>query len=175
MMSYMSHSPWMTSVPPGRYARLVIDGQVVMSDTRMEKHTNSRVINQSHGRVLVAGLGLGMVIQDMFARRFHRWGPVEHLTVVERDPDVIALVAPKHESPTVTVVQGDIDTWRPETGAKFDCIYFDIWPTITEDNLPQMARLHRSFAKYLNRDNPNAWMDSWCCKYLRARRRQDRY
>ena len=47
-------------VPPGRYARLFVNGTMFMSDTPMERNTNYAVVRNAHGNVLIAGLGIGL-------------------------------------------------------------------------------------------------------------------
>lgn len=158
-------------MPAGQYVRLVVGGHTVMSDTRMERMTNSDFVRDANGDVLVAGLGIGMILDEIESRAAKRPRPIKSLTVVEKNPDVIRLVAPKF--PGVAVIEADIFTWRPARGQKFDTIYFDIWTGICVDNLDEMAKLHRSFARFLNRDNPDAWMGSWMRDYLRAERRRD--
>jgi predicted membrane-bound spermidine synthase len=90
---------------------------------------------------------------------------VEHVTVVEREPDVIALVGPvfatQLASGRLEIVEADIFSWRPPRGVRYDTIYFDIWPDIAVGNLPAIARLHRRFGRRVNRANPDAWMGSW--------------
>lgn len=151
----------------GTYARLRIDGVVVMSDTQMERRTSSEFIYRAHGHVLIAGLGLGMVLH---ALRDHM-DRVASITVVEVNQDVIDLVAPKYRHPKIRIVQGDITTWEPPAGAKYDVIYFDIWPSICEDNLKLMAQLGRRFARYKNRANPDVWLECWSRPELRANAR----
>jgi predicted membrane-bound spermidine synthase len=145
---------------PGRYTRLFVRDELVMSDTLMELESNWPAVCRANGRVLVAGLGLGVILVPMLASP-----RVEHLTVVEREPDVIALVAPAFlthlASGRLEIIEGDIFGWRPPRGARFDTIYFDIWPDISVANLPAIARLHRRFGRRLNRRNPDAWMGSW--------------
>ena len=50
-------------VPPGRYARLLVDSEVMMTDTLMEKKSNTRLIEMAKGHVLIGGLGLGMILR----------------------------------------------------------------------------------------------------------------
>jgi len=59
------------------------------------------------------------------------------------------------------IVTADIFAWKPPRGSRYDVIWFDIWPDIAPARLPEMARLHRRFAPYLNRGNSRRWMDSW--------------
>lgn len=64
---------WMR-VDPGKYARLTVDGRLFMSDTRMERITNGDFVRQAHGRVLIAGLGLGMILHRAFRRYLNKDG-----------------------------------------------------------------------------------------------------
>ncbi len=168
-------------VDPGRYLRLYVGGELMMSDTPHEVSTNYDIVARAHGDVLIGGLGLGMVVDRIlgpprltdYARR--RAGRVRSLTVVEKSPDVIRLIGDqlkrKRYGGRLTIVEGDIFDWRPEKGVKYDAIYFDIWPTICTDNLEQIARLHQAFK---GRKRPGAWMDSWMADHLRCERRRER-
>jgi hypothetical protein len=49
-------------IPPGKYRRLSNNGEVVMSNTPMEINTCMEFIERATGRVLINGLGLGMVL-----------------------------------------------------------------------------------------------------------------
>jgi spermidine synthase len=164
-----------TGTRNGTYAILKVRGSVVMSDTDMERLTNIDAKIQARGDVLIGGLGLGMIVCPMF-----RNPAVRTITVIERNPDVIALVEPAIRAwagrisaetvPSLRIVLGDVFTWKPEKGQKFDSIYFDIWPDICEDNLDGIAKLHNR-AKSWKR--PGGWMDSWQADTLRDRRRSD--
>jgi len=154
-------------VREGTYARLLINGSIVMSDTQMEHRTNSAFLFHAHGHILLAGLGLGLVLQGLE----DRMDRIQSITVVEINQDVIDLVAKHYKHSKIKVVQGDITTWTPPAGMKYDVIYFDIWPSISEDNLKLMAQLGRRFAKYKNRTNPAAWMESWSRPEMRANAR----
>jgi spermidine synthase len=143
--------------------RLIVNGQLVMSDSDMERRSNREIAWRSHGSVLVAGLGLGYILHSMLLKP-----TVAQVTVIEKSADVIALVGSSVEHSKLTIVNGDIFDWRPTTGTKFDTIYFDIWPEIAQKNLSDIARLHRAFGRYLV---PGGWMSSWCYDELRRRRR----
>jgi hypothetical protein len=156
-------------VPPGRYARLMVNRSVVMSDTRFEKLTNYEVVSRAHGRVLIAGLGLGMILHPIL-----RKGEVKSVVVVEKHRDVIDLVTPHYSSRKLRVVCADIFEWVPEPGEKFDVIYFDIWPDQTTANLCEMGKLHQRFKYRLDRENPERWMDSWSRDLLRSQQRTER-
>jgi spermidine synthase len=154
-------------VEPGTYARLIVCGATMMSDTRMERRSNVGVLHHASGHVLIAGLGLGMIIHPIAAKK-----EVKSITIIEKSADVIALVAPTLPKKKVTVVEGDIFTWTPPKGTKYDTIYFDIWVNITTDNLDDMAKLNRRFARF---KAEGAWVYSWQRDRLLYDRRRERY
>ena len=49
-------------IPPGRYTRLMLHGSVMMSDTPSERISNRFFVMNAHGRILIAGLGLGLIV-----------------------------------------------------------------------------------------------------------------
>ncbi len=158
-------------VSPGRYAKLVVGGQLYMTDTRHEHNTNYEVLKQSRGDVLIAGLGLGMLLVPMMKR-----DGVRSVTVVEKYPDVIELVeAPlrahlsRSGNAALSIMQGDIYEWRPAPKTKFDVIYFDIWADQSTDDLVSMTTLHKAFRKFRA---TGGWMESWNRDYLKARKRR---
>lgn len=81
----------------------------------------------SMGRVLVAGLGLGLVL----------WGlsdnvDVDSVTVVETNKDVINLVGPllpKMEDIKFRIINKDFYEFINETSEQFDRIIIDLWTT----------------------------------------------
>ena len=84
-------------VPPGKYTKLTRGDEVIMSDTPDEIRDHLDPIDQVRRLAkigekpvtcLVNGLGLGMVAKAMIDEGAH------HVTVIEKSPDVIALVAP---------------------------------------------------------------------------------
>lgn len=76
-------------VEPGEYASLKVNGNLMMTDTHMERVTNAEFHRRSHGRVLIGGLGLGMVIHGLMQKP-----EVQHVTVVEKYQDVADLIGP---------------------------------------------------------------------------------
>lgn len=156
-------------VPPGRYIRLRVNGQVMMSNTSMEVRSNARFVRQAHGRVLIAGLGLGMILQGILPKP-----EVKDVTVIESSADVIALVEPYIRHAKLSVIHDDIFILKPRRGERWNSIYFDIWPTICLDNLDEIVRLHRRFGRYLDRQDPQHVMDSWQRTALMAQQRRGR-
>lgn len=153
--------------PQRTYVKLTLKGELQMSDTDMELATCAPVVHHAHGDVLVAGLGLGLILHPIAAK-----GLVTSITVVEVSPDVIALVAPSLP-PQVRVVQDDIFAWLPAQprGAKYDTIWFDIWPTRCVDNLTDIARLKRLARRFYR---PGTWCRAWYEEELRDDRRASR-
>jgi len=113
-----------------------------MSDTPAEIRDHVPFIGTSYGRVLITGLGLGMVAQACLKRR-----EVKSVTVIELEQDVIDLVGPHYLSkwPNLEIWHGDALTMKIKPNTKWDVAWHDIWPTICADNLPTMKRLHRRF------------------------------
>ena len=115
-------------IKPGTYARLTDKEthQCVMSNTRMEQVTNREFVMNAHGKVLIGGLGIGMIllaIQDK--------PEVDSILVVEKYQEVIDLI--KDQLPLnnkVTVIQGDIFEYEPKD--KYNTIYLDIWNTMND-------------------------------------------
>lgn len=134
-----------------KYARLLINGRVMMTDAEFERLTNLEFVCKAHGDILIAGLGIGMILKPALKNG-------ESVTVVEINPDVIALVAPSFDDPKLRIVSGDIDSWLPEAGQRFDAIYFDIWEHFNEETNAHATKLGRRFCKYLK---PGGWMGSW--------------
>lgn len=137
-------------VPPGTYTRLTHRGCLVMSDTPDEMRDHLPIVRAACGHVLINGLGLGMVLGAVLAKP-----EVEAVAVVEIDPDVVELVAPHYASPRVTIHQADALTWRPPAGVRFGAVWHDIWPDICVDNLADMTRLKRRYAKRTD------WQGCW--------------
>lgn len=153
-------------VSPGMYARLRVNGRLMMTDTRMEHMTNYEFVRRARGNVLVAGLGLGMILHPLLEDE-----EVTSVTVIEKYADVIALVSPTVTHPKVTILNADIYEWKPAKGTKFDTVYFDIWSEQSTDTLKDMAKLHHRFRPYKTLD---AWMESWRRDFLRKEKRRRR-
>ncbi len=73
------------------------------------------------GKVLVAGLGLGLVCHELVKNPL-----VEEVTVVERNPDVITLMQ-SHTPEGVTVVNQDFETFVCSQDENWDTIIVDLW------------------------------------------------
>jgi spermidine synthase len=154
--------------PEGIYARLLVGGRLMMSDTRMEHMTNYGVVLAAQGNVLIAGLGLGMILHPILAKE-----AVTTVTVIEKYADVITLVEPSVKCPKLTIVHADIFEWKPAKGTKYDVVYFDIWNDQSTDDLEVMSKLHQKFKSY---KVAGGWMNSWRRDWLKSeKRRRNQY
>ena len=143
---------------PGKYARLVVDGKTMMSTTQMELRTNTEFVRAAHGRVLVAGLGLGLILKAIEQKP-----EVKSIMVLEKYASVIKVVKDRLKlGPKVTVLLADAH-WPLafEKGTLFETIYFDIWPGVCGDNWEEMKRLKAWYRKWLNKEDENRWMGAW--------------
>ncbi len=137
------------------YWGLYRDGKVIMSNTPAEIGDHIKFIRSATGKVLVGGLGLGMVLKCLLDNK-----DVTKVTVVEKSADVINLVASAYTNdPRVEIVNADIFEYTPRE--KYDCAWFDIWDDISGEEYPEMKKLHRKFGRYVG------WSDSWLRKKSR--------
>jgi hypothetical protein len=152
---------------PGDYSRLIVDGELWMSDTTSECRDHLLPVKMGDmlgGRALINGLGLGCVVGAML-------DTVDHVDVVERDQRIIRTVGAWYKAEygdRLTIHHDDAFTIQWPKGTRWNVVWHDIWPTIASDNLPEMERLHR---KYGSRSRFQA---SWCASECRWMRRKER-
>jgi spermidine synthase len=155
----------------GNYVRLVelAKDECVMSNTWMEMQTNKPFTDVAQGDILIGGLGLGLIVMDIQARR-----EVKSITVVELEKEIIDLVVPQLPlNSKVKVVNASIFDYVPER--KFDMIYFDIWNRTCSENWEQMKTLHRKFRKYLKEGGKmSSWREDDCRMMVKEDRRMDK-
>lgn len=137
-----------------KYTRLIVDGRLWMTDAEFECWTNQGVVNRAYGDVMIAGLGLGLIVGPMLAM-----DSVTSITVLERSPDVIALVGPRYQNPRLTIVEADVYQWEPPKKA-YNFIYFDIWPDVpNSDNREEIQTLKKRYRSSLKAGGRTA---AWC-------------
>lgn len=157
------------SVPEGTYTALFHKKKIIMSDTPDEIRDHLPPIWEAKaagGRVLVNGLGIGMVTAAILG-----FENVERVTVIEISEDVIRLVAPTLQTrfgDRLKIVHEDAFKYKPAKGQRFSVVWHDIWSDICTDNLEQMATLHRRYGRRAD------WQDSWSKELLRYHRRRER-
>lgn len=158
LFSYGARTP-----RPGTYTRLMCRGTVVMSDTPAEMSDHYVAVRAAHGEVLVNGLGLGMVVQACLNKP-----NVARVTVIELSDDVISLVAPHYQTmfgERFRVVHADAFEYKPDL-PNYGACWHDIWPDLCEDNLPEMTRMKRKYARRAD------WQGCWSEGAVRAHKRR---
>jgi hypothetical protein len=156
-------------VPEGNYTRLCRGRTVVMSDTPHEIRDHLPFIHMARGRVLIHGLGLGMVVKACLEKE-----EVTSVTVVDNSPDVIKLVGPtvtkiaEEVGKDLEIIEADCFTWKPKKGARWEAVWHDIWDDLCVDNLEEMGKLHRRFGRRCD------FQQSWGKELLQYRRRQQK-
>jgi hypothetical protein len=153
---------------PGRYVQLTVDGKLWMSDTDAEYSDHypaiARMRRPEVRRVLITGLGLGLVLQAALDQPH-----IEHIDVIDINQRVINLVGAHYApDPRVTLIHADAyeHVW-PRGTPKWDVVWHDIWPDLCLDNLPQMDALK---ARYRNRTR---WQGFWGRALLLRERARD--
>lgn len=134
---------------PGYYTELRRGGITFMTDLYDEWWTQRHAIERARtvgGRVLITGLGLGMVVEAILASPAP--AEVKSVTVLENSNDVINLVA-AHLAPQfgdrLEIVQADAFSWSPPGSERFDTVWHDIWPDPDADYVDadiERLRLH---------------------------------
>jgi len=146
MRAAMPGSYGLGYVAAGEYTKLVYKKAVIMSDTPDEVRTNMPPVWHARrygGHILIVGLGLGLVTRAVLMHPI-----VERVTVVEKSPDVIALVSPHLQDTRLEIVECDIHKWLVPKGDHFGFAWFDIWGDFSGDDLAEMTRLKRRFRRY---------------------------
>lgn len=155
-------------VPEGTYTGLYRGRTVIMSDTPDEISDHTGFIRRASGRVLIHGLGLGMVAAACLKKE-----EVTSVTVVDLSPDVIKLVGPTLDGlaaslgKELVIIEGDCFTWKPKKGERWNAVWHDVWDDLCTDNLKEMATLHRRFGRRCD------FQDSWGRGMLKRRRDQE--
>lgn len=141
-------------VPSGRYTRLSTNGTLWMTDTPAEIgdlitafHHLERPATR---RVLINGLGIGMVLKATLALSH-----VEHVDVVELDPRVVQLVGSQYHDERLTIHTADAYDIKWPVGTRWDVAWHDVWPDICGDNVEGMTRLNRRYG------NRVSWQGCW--------------
>ncbi len=119
-----------------------------MSMTPSEIQSQEIGVKAAHGHTVVLGLGMGWLAANAALRK-----EVDHVTIVERDSDVIALFKaagifeqlPNTAQQKLELVQGDALAWRPSEPV--DTLQADIWERFVEDQkLDDVRRMQDNIA-----------------------------
>ncbi len=149
-------------VPPGTYTKLYKKGSLdlMMTDTRQEILDCSKILCQGVGRILINGLGLGMIVSGLLRRE-----SVTHIDVVEIDEDIISLVLPHITDERLVVYHEDAFTIQWPKGTRWNYVWHDIWPSICSDNLPDIRKLKQRYGH--RTDMQGVWAEYECRRQWR--------
>lgn len=162
------------TLPPGTFTQLfkmttatlhTENGDCVMLDTLDELKTHLDFMLRAHGHVLITGLGLGCVVRGCLANP-----AVKHITVVERDPDVLALVRPHLPvDPRLEIVHADAVQFTANDPRSWDCAWHDLWSDMDRED-EELQITHGRLIRNLSRrvGFQGAWQfPSWMRRRLR--------
>ena len=147
------------------------DVRVWMSDTPMEQNTNRYFIQQAHGKILIAGLGIGMCVHALLDKP-----EVTEIVVLEYEQDIINLIAPYCKHPKVKIIFADAKEWFKSCKEKFNCVWLDIWSDISGDNYEEIKSLEKVYRKLLvsKKEDSNRFISSWVKDHSRKRYLEDK-
>lgn len=153
------YAQFRAGIPCGKYIKLTHGGECVMSDTPMEKRTNTSFVINAHGNVLIGGLGIGLIILAIQDKE-----EVKQITVVEKNAEVIELVGKQLPlNSKVHIVHDDAFKYKPLFN--YNTIYMDIWNYINSDIYhKEMKPLISRYRRYLvpKSEDENRYIDCWC-------------
>lgn len=153
---------------PGAYTELRKGGITYMTDLFDEWWTQRPAIDRARqlgGRVLITGLGLGLVVHEILRDPQSR-AVIDEVVILENSADVIGLVAPSLRAEfgeLVRVVEADAFAWKAMHPEQFNIVWHDIWPDpaavqVAED----IDRLRRHHAPW------STWQGFWPEVYQQA-------
>ncbi len=147
------------------YPAVYQDGVLWMSVTPNEINTMAQPISKAHGNVLTFGLGLGY-----FAYMCLQKKDVGHVTIVERDKDVIELFK-RHILPQiarkqdVTIVENDAYEYlRSMNDGEFDYAFVDIYHDAGDGR--EVYLKFKKFEDRLKRTEFDYWIEKTIKYYL---------
>lgn len=150
-------------IKTGTYTKLLHRTEVVMSNVPAEKKDHecffNKVIKMKPKKILISGLGLGMIIEELLKHNF-----IERIVVIEKNKEVIELTGKYFTDKRLEIVNKDI--FKFETEEVFDMVWHDIWTYIEKTNLREMDLLRGKFE--------NKWQGFWCENEVRKLVRNDR-
>jgi hypothetical protein len=131
---------------------LIKDDRVWMSLSPVEIESLAPHTTRMRGHVVIAGLGMGLALYNALLRP-----AVQRVTVVERDPEVIALFDAIRDpdwpsADRFTIERADALMWR--SPASVDYLYADIWDKL---GAPEAAADTRAMCRNLRPKSAGYW------------------
>ncbi len=146
-------------IEAGTYKSLTRNGHVIMSNTPMEIEDHMFFMLNAKGDVLINGLGLAMCVFGILKNK-----EVKSITVIEKEQDVIDLVAPYIKDKRVNVIHCDAFNYQIPKGKRYNAVWHDIWDDLNPDNLTEMTKLKRKYGRHAE------WQGCWGEYQCRRRR-----
>lgn len=136
------------------------DNGTWMTDYPIEQIQHAEELKPLRGRVLVGGLGLGLTPTVLSGRR-----KVREVTVVERSPDVVRLVAPYLRRGKLTckleVVTADLfDYLKACPDGRHDSAFYDVWQSDGEGTFHGVVQPLRDLSRGKVATDPVNWNES---------------
>jgi len=154
------------SILPGTYTQLRRSGGIVMTDTPAEIIDLQEIISRAKGKILINGLGLGVVLNPILANHL-----VTNVVVIEISQDLIDLVGRYYlqkYSPRLKIIYSDALTYSLHKNDRYNLVWHDIWDTISIDNYSEMKLLHKKYGKRCD------WQESWCRSFVKKMIREEK-
>ena len=115
--------------------------RVVMSSAPVDVNDIIENLKDFKGSVLLTGLGLGIAVNVLLDK-----AEVTDITVLEKEIDVINLVAPSFKNTKVKIIHADAFTWIPPKGKIYDFVWHDIFNFKHEIKRDEIERLNEKYA-----------------------------
>lgn len=136
--------------PEGNYQALRIGKTFFMSNTPAELYDSLHFVSVAYGNVLVVGLGLGLVCQQLL-----RNPAVQHITVLDNNEELIKSPVGDHlKEQSIQIIKGDAFTWQ--SMHHFDACWIDIWPCIDKEYKAEYLELKRKYREFCD------YVEIWC-------------
>lgn len=132
------------------------NGEIWMSPTIAEQRSMQEDIDKATGKVLTFGLGIGYYSYMCLMKE-----NVESVTIVEFNPDVIALfekyILPQFpKDKKIEIIEGDMyDYYNKDFLSKFDYIFVDVW----KDNDDGLEHYRKLMSTGVRMDNIGYWIE----------------
>lgn len=131
--------------PPGSYKFLGYPRyDEVMNDTYAELALHERFVRAGTGRVLITGLGMGLLPSALLLKP-----EVTRIDIVELESDVIGLVRPHLNDERVHIHHADAFKFEPAPGTIWDWAWHDLlyWDLTVAPSVAILKQRYAPFAK----------------------------
>lgn len=139
------------------YHRFLFNELPIMTNDTFEVLSNQHFFHNSHGDVLVFGLGFGWILYPILSSE-----KIKTITVVEKESVIIDFITPKVKKFDIEnklkVIKGDVYDYYKLDNSKYDYIYFDTYET-PKDSISDKEKVE---PLYLSNLKPGGVCHFWC-------------